>query len=58
MGVGLAQMLVYGALAAVKCALRRPDRAFTLDRAARGFGKLIWFPPFKFRFYGQAAPRT
>jgi glycosyltransferase involved in cell wall biosynthesis len=58
MGVGLAQMLVYGVLAAVKCALRRPDRAFTLDRAVRGFGKLIWFPPFKFRFYGQAAPEA
>jgi glycosyltransferase involved in cell wall biosynthesis len=57
MTVGLGQMLVFGALAAVKCVLHAPDRAYTLDRAARGIGKLIWFPPFKFRFYGQVAPR-
>jgi len=49
---------VFGALAAVKYALRAPDRAYALDKAARGIGKVIWFPPFKFRFYGQAAPRV
>jgi glycosyltransferase involved in cell wall biosynthesis len=58
MTVGLGQMAVFGALAAVKCALRRPDRAYALDKAVRGFGKFLWFPPFKFRFYGQAAPRA
>jgi glycosyltransferase involved in cell wall biosynthesis len=58
MTVGLGQMVVFGALAAIKCLLRAPDRAYMMDRAARGFGKLLWFPPFKFRFYGQVAPRT
>jgi glycosyltransferase involved in cell wall biosynthesis len=56
MTVGLGQMAVFGVLAAVKCALRAPDRAYVLDKAARGFGKVLWFPPFKFCFYGQAAP--
>lgn len=58
MAVGLGQTAVFGALAAVKCVLRAPDRAYALDKAARGIGKVIWFPPFKFRFYGQAAPRA
>ena len=58
MTVGLGQTAVFGALAAVKYALRAPDRAYALDKAARGIGKVIWFPPFKFRFYGQAAPRV
>jgi glycosyltransferase involved in cell wall biosynthesis len=56
MTVGLAQLVVFGAMAAVKFAMRAPDRAYSLDRAARGFGKLLWFPPFKFRFYGQVTP--
>ncbi|HUO23934.1 MAG TPA: glycosyltransferase family 2 protein [Caulobacteraceae bacterium] len=55
MAVGLAQLVVYGVLAAGKCALRAPDRAYALDRAARGLGKILWFPPFKFRFYGHAS---
>ncbi len=58
MTVGLGQTAVFGVLAALKCALRAPDRAYALDKAVRGVGKVIWFPPFKFRFYGQAAPRT
>lgn len=57
MTVGLGQTAVFGALAAIKCALRAPDRAYALDKAVRGFGKFLWFPPFKFRFYGQTAPR-
>ena len=57
MVVGLGQTAVFGALATVKWVLRAPDRAYALDKAARGIGKVIWFPPFKFRFYGQAAPR-
>jgi glycosyltransferase involved in cell wall biosynthesis len=58
MTVGLGQTAVFGALAVVKCVLRAPDRAYALDKAVRGIGKVIWFPPFKFRFYGQATPRT
>ena len=58
MVTGVAQMAVFGVLAAIKWLVRAPDRAFTLDRAARGFGKVLWFPPFKIQFYGQAAPRA
>ncbi len=29
-----------------------------LDKAMRGFGKAIWFPPFKIGFYGQALLRN
>ena len=55
MAVGLGQTLVFGAEAMVKWLARRPDRAFALDRAARGLGKVLWFPPFKPRFYGLPA---
>ncbi len=54
--VGLGQTAVFGLLAAIKFLLRAPDRAYAVDRMARGFGKFLWFPPFKFRFYGQVAP--
>jgi hypothetical protein len=30
-----------------------PRRAFFLDKAARGLGKTLWFPPFMMKFYGQ-----
>jgi glycosyltransferase involved in cell wall biosynthesis len=49
MGWGLLQALAYGALSLCMGSERRP---FALDRAARGLGKLLWFPPFKLRFYG------
>jgi hypothetical protein len=52
MGVGAGQSLVFGALAAAKWLARAPDRADALDRAVRGLGKLLWFSPFKPRFYG------
>jgi succinoglycan biosynthesis protein ExoM len=55
MAVGLAQSVLFGALAAVKWLLRRPDRAETLDRAARGLGKTFWGGPFKIAFYGLPA---
>jgi glycosyltransferase involved in cell wall biosynthesis len=56
MGVGLGQTAVYGAVAVAKWLLGRPDRAEALDRAARGLGKVLWFPPFKPRFYGLPLP--
>ena len=31
------------------------DFAFTLDRAARGLGKTLWWGPFKIQFYGLRA---
>jgi glycosyltransferase involved in cell wall biosynthesis len=53
--VGLAQTAVFGPLALAKWALRRPDRAAALDRAARGLGKTFWWGPFRLNFYGRTA---
>jgi len=53
--VGLAQVLIHGAAALAGLATGSPHRAFALDRAAQGLGKIFWFPPFKIRFYGQVA---
>ncbi|MCW5725489.1 MAG: glycosyltransferase family 2 protein [Maricaulaceae bacterium] len=50
--VGFGQAAVYGLLAGPMWLLRLPGRAKMLDRAARGAGKLFWFPPFTQRFYG------
>jgi glycosyltransferase involved in cell wall biosynthesis len=52
---GLAQAAVFGVAAGAKWLVRAPDFAFTLDRAARGLGKALWFGPFKIEFYGRAA---
>jgi len=54
--LGVAQALAFGAYAAVKWLVRSPSFAFSLDRAARGLGKTLWWKPFKIRFYGLAAP--
>lgn len=53
--IGLAQAVVYGAVAGIKWLVRAPDRAQALDRAARGLGKTLWFGPFKINFYGRSA---
>lgn len=55
MVIGLAQAIVFGAVAGVKWLLRAPDRAEWLDRAARGLGKTFWWGPFKIHFYGRTA---
>ncbi|WP_312162192.1 glycosyltransferase family 2 protein [Phenylobacterium sp.] len=52
---GVVQAGVFGLLAGVKWLVRAPDFAFTLDRAARGLGKTLWWGPFKIRFYGLRA---
>ena len=52
MAIGAAQALSFGALAGLKWLARTPDRATALDRAARGLGKVLWFPPFKVKLYG------
>ncbi len=52
MAVGAAQTAIFGVWAAAKWLARAPDRADALDRAARGLGKVLWFPPFKPKFYG------
>ena len=51
--IGAAQTLVYGALALILWGLRRPERAFMIDRAARGLGKVFWAQPFRIKFYGR-----
>jgi hypothetical protein len=42
-------------VALIKWLMARDDWAQALDRAARGLGKLLWWGPFKIRFYGRAA---
>jgi succinoglycan biosynthesis protein ExoM len=56
MAMGAVQAAVFGMAAAAQWALGSADRAFTLDRAARGLGKLLYGEPFKLTFYGQPAP--
>ena len=53
--VGVGQTVGYGLLAAVQGLVGAPGFAFTLDRAARGLGKVFWWGPFKLRFYGLRA---
>ncbi len=50
--VGAYKVVVNAILYGAGWLSRRPDRAHHLDRAARGFGKLIWWR--LFRFYGAA----
>ena len=53
--IGLGQAAIYGGVSAIMWILRRPDRAFWLDRAAQGLGKTFWFGPFEQKFYGSRA---
>ncbi len=53
--IGAGQFGVYGAIAGMMWLTRHPKRASMLDRAVRGLGKLLWFPPFKLSFYGGSA---
>lgn len=55
--IGLVQAGVYGALAALLWASRRPTRAQALDRAAHGLGKLLWFKGLEPKLYGGAELR-
>lgn len=55
MAIGAAQAAGFGLIAAGKWLLGSPDRAWALDRAARGLGKTLWWGPFRIRFYGHAA---
>jgi hypothetical protein len=58
MAIGVGQATVFGLLAGVQWLIRAPDRAFTLDRAVRGAGKVLFGGPFAKKFYGLAAPPT
>jgi glycosyltransferase involved in cell wall biosynthesis len=50
--IGLGQAAIYGAMALVQRVTGSERYAFTLDRAARGLGKTLWWGPFKIHFYG------
>ncbi|MBN9318552.1 MAG: glycosyltransferase family 2 protein [Caulobacterales bacterium] len=52
--IGVGQAVVFGVVAGFQWLAGRPQRAETLDRAARGLGKTLWWGPFKIHFYGQA----
>ena len=52
--VGLAQTGFWGALSLLSAILRRPDRAHTYDRCARGLGKVFWTKAFEPKLYGAA----
>jgi succinoglycan biosynthesis protein ExoM len=54
MAQGLVQAGIFGVASLVLFGICHPRRAFFLDKAARGLGKTLWFPPFKMKFYGQA----
>ena len=56
MATGAAQAAAYGLVAFGDWLIRSPMLPFSLDRAARGVGKVLWFSPFKIGFYGQPAP--
>jgi glycosyltransferase involved in cell wall biosynthesis len=53
---GLVQALTFGGLAAIKWMLHSSSFDLSLDRAARGLGKMLWWRPFKIRFYGLPPP--
>ena len=55
MARGVLQFPAFALLAAVRALLGRADWVQALDRSARGLGKILWFSPFKIRFYGGAA---
>jgi len=55
MAQGLLQATAFGVLAGFQWLTRAPEFAFTLDRAARGLGKTLWWGPFKIEFYGRSA---
>ena len=54
MAIGLAQTGVFGLFAALQWLRRAPHRAFALDRAMRGLGKVFFGPLFAQKFYGRS----
>jgi glycosyltransferase involved in cell wall biosynthesis len=55
MAIGCAQTSVFGFFAAILWLTRAPHRAFMLDRAMRGLGKVFFGGPFALKFYGRSA---
>lgn len=56
MAYGAAQAVGFGLAALLQAARPGREAAPMLDRAARGLGKVLWFPPFKIGFYGRTPP--
>jgi succinoglycan biosynthesis protein ExoM len=53
MATGTIQVGVFGLLAALQWLRGAPHRAFALDRAVRGLGKVFFGGPFAMKFYGR-----
>lgn len=53
MGVGGIQFSLHGLTYILQVVAQRPNRAFTRDKAARGWGKIYWWK--KREFYGRSA---
>ena len=51
---GVVQGLLFSLIGGILYMIGSRQSAPRLDKAMRGFGKAIWFPPFKIGFYGQA----
>ena len=54
MGVGAGQTGVYGTCALVTRLMGDEQWVQWADKAVRGLGKVLWFPPFQPRFYGAS----
>ena len=53
--VGVAQAGIYGLISGLMWVVRLPRRAYWLDRAVQGLGKIFRFGPFAQKFYGRSA---
>jgi hypothetical protein len=53
MTTGTIQAGLFGLIAAAQWLTRAPHRAFALDRALRGLGKVLFGGPFAMKFYGR-----
>lgn len=55
MARGTAQTFAMGLVALVLFATRNQKWAWAYDKMLRGLGKVLWFGPFKMRFYGASS---
>ena len=53
MTTGAVQVCLFGLVAACQWLTGAPHRAFALDRAVRGLGKVLFGGPFAMKFYGR-----
>jgi succinoglycan biosynthesis protein ExoM len=58
MAQGVLQATGFGLWGGLLSLFKSPSSAEALDKAARGVGKVLWFPPFKLGFYGRALLRA